>query len=67
MDRNDPACRRTLARQLWLARDMRREQKHILDRPNGWYRDSASTDIRRTFALYQDVQALDGEQAALRG
>lgn len=56
MTRHDPAVRRTLARQLWLARDMRKEGKHLLTRPHGWYRDSAQTDVRKTWALYQDVR-----------
>ena len=43
-------------RQRELYQDMRAEGKHLLDRPPGWWRSSADTDVRKTWALYQDVQ-----------
>ena len=43
-------------RQRELYQDMRAEGKHLLDRPEGWYRNSTKTDVRKTWALYQDVQ-----------
>jgi len=50
VDRNDPNVRRVMARQLWLARELRKEGKTLdTGKP---YTDSSKTDVRRLFALY---------------
>lgn len=52
MTRNDPAVRRTLARQLWKQREMRRAGAHVFDRPTDSFTNAASTDVRKTWQRF---------------
>lgn len=44
---NDPAVRRTVARQRWCYRALKRAGKHITQRPKGF--SLRETDVRKTW------------------